>query len=470
MSNKYTLQPNPIMRADSYKFSHPGIYKKGITGMFSYLEPRIKNEVIVPFGAQMWALKNLSIPITMENINEAEAFAEAHGEPFERKGWEKVLNVYGGYLPVKIRIVPEGMRIPSQNIVASVECDDPDLFWLSSQLETNMQRGIWYPSTIASNDYKNWRAIRRFHMETCDDLSGVAFSLHDFGGRGVSSSETAEVGGAAHTVFFMGSDTIEGVRAVNFYYKNKMAAYSVPASEHTVQCSFGSLPWQQREYLQAMLTAFAKKDKIVSIVMDGYDLFREVEQIIAMKEQIITSGARVVLRPDSGDALEILPKLLKMLDNGFGSTVNTKGFRVINNVGLLQGDGIDHDSMIAIMEVITKLGYSMSNLVFGSGGGLLQKVNRDTYKWAQKASAIKIKGEWIPIAKDPVTDPGKKSKAGRLTLVKSRLTGEFTTVDMDKPYDSEYVDVMVTLYEVIDKQPVFSNLTILDTVRILAQS
>ena len=460
------LPPNPIMKADSYKFSHPFVYKKGIKGMFSYGEARIKGETMVPFGAQMWVEKNLMTPITMANIDEAEAFAKAHGEPFQRSGWEKVVNVYGGYLPVTVRIVPEGTRVPSQNIIWSVECTDPDLFWLSSQLETNMQRGIWYPTTIASNDYKNWRAIRHFAMETADDLSGVPFSLHDFGGRGVTSAEQAEIGGAAHLVYFMGSDTIEGIRAANHYYDCPMAAFSVPASEHTVQTSFGALPWQQREYLEAMLAAFAKEGKIVSIVMDGYDLWREVQQIIELKDVIVASKARVVLRPDSGDPIEILPRLMKILEIGFGSKVNTKGYKVINNVGVLQGDGIDYTSMVKIMETVTAAQFSMSNLVFGSGGGLLQKVNRDTYKFAQKASAVLIGDKWVPIFKDPVTDPGKKSKAGRLTLLRSKLTGEYMTGDMDTPYCDEFEDAMVTLY---DHGKLF-NLTNLDEVRARAQA
>ena len=199
----------------------------------SYLEARSKGDTIVPFGMQMWLMKNMMTPITMDNIDEAEAFAKPHGEPFNRAPWEKIVNVYGGYFPMTIRAVPEGLRVPSQNILASTECTDPDLFWLSSNLETNMQRGFWSPTTIASNDYKNWRAIRRYAAESSDDLSMVPFTLHDFGGRGVSSSETAEIGGAAHLVYFMGSDTIEGVRAANFYYNNPMAAFSVPASEHT---------------------------------------------------------------------------------------------------------------------------------------------------------------------------------------------------------------------------------------------
>lgn len=467
---QYQLKPNPILKVDSYKLSHPAVYPENIIGMFSYLEARSKGDTIVPFGLQMWIMKNLMTQITLEDIDEAEAFAKAHGEPFNRTPWEKVVNVYNGYLPVTIRAVPEGLRVPSQNILASIQCTDPDLFWISSNLETNMQRGMWYPTTIASNDYKNWRAIRRFAAESSDDLNLVPFTLHDFGGRGVSSAETAEVGGAAHLVYFMGSDTVEGIRAANFYYKNPMAAYSVPASEHTVQCSFGSTPWEQRAYLEKMIATYGKEGGIVSIVIDGYDTYREAQQLCDMKDIIVKSKVRVVFRPDSGDPLEVIPKLLKMQEAAFGSTVNSKGYKVINNVGIIQGDGIDYNTMVKILEVVTQSGYSASNIVFGSGGGLLQKVNRDTFKFAQKASAILMRNGgdpvWKPIFKDPVTDPGKKSKAGRLTLVRSRLTGEFLTVDMDKPVDGEWEDVMVTVYE----NGQMFNMTTLDEIRARAQA
>jgi nicotinamide phosphoribosyltransferase len=467
------LGSNPILKVDSYKLSHPFVYDDGITGMFSYVEARIKNETIVPFGTQMWAIKNLLTPITKENIDEAEAFATAHGEPFPREVWERVLNEFGGYFPVKIRIVPEGMRVPSLNIIASCECDIPGLFSLSSNLETNMQRGIWYPTTIASNDYKNWRAIRRYAAETADDLSLVPFSLHDFGARGVSSGETAEVGGAAHLVFFMGSDTIEGTRAVNHYYFEKMAAYSVPASEHTVQCSFGDKPWEQRRYLEKMIKTYAKPGGIVSIVIDGYNAYREAGQVCEMKDMIIETGAKIVLRPDSGDVKEVIPKLLEILESGFGTKVNSKGFKVLNNVGLLQGDGIEYSTMVELLELVTSLGFSSSNIVFGSGGGLLQKVNRDTYKFAQKASAIKVQGQWKPIFKDPVTDPGKKSKSGRLTLVRNISDGNFKTVNVDtelEKYLSEgWEDVMVTLYDGVNNPGELLYTTTLAEVRARAQ-
>ena len=273
-------------------------------------------------------------------------------------------------------------------------------------------------------------------------------------------------------VYFMGSDTIEGVRAANFYYDHPMAAFSVPASEHTVQCSFGSLPWEQKKYLEKMLSTFAKEGKIVSIVMDGYDVFRETQTLCEMRDMIVASKAKVMLRPDSGDATIIIPRMLKMLDLAFGSKMNTKGYKVLNNVGILQGDGIDYTSMCNLLEVVSEAGYSTVNVLFGSGGGLLQKVNRDTFKFAQKASAILIAGsgenleKWKPIFKDPVTDPGKKSKAGRLTLLRSKMTGEYITANLDGEHDSEWEDVMVTVY----KNGEMFNRTNLDEIRARAQA
>jgi nicotinamide phosphoribosyltransferase len=474
INNPTILAQNSILKIDSYKLSHPFVYEDGITGMFSYNEARIKGETIVPFGTQMWVIKNLLKPITKDDIDEAEAFAASHGEPFPRELWERVLNEHSGFFPVKIRIVPEGMRIPSQEIVSSCECDIPGLFSLSSNLETSMQRGLWYPTTIASNDYKNWRAIRRYAAETADSYDLVPFSLHDFGARGVSSGETAEIGGAAHLVFFQGSDTIEGIRAVNFYYNHKMAGNSVPASEHTVQCSFGSTPWEQRRYLEKMITTYAKPGCIVSIVADGYDIFREAKQLCDLKDMIIASGAKIVIRPDSGDPRDVIPKVLEILEEGFGTDINTKGYKVLKHVGILQGDGVDYEAMVEILELVTHLGFSSSNIVFGSGGGLLQRVNRDTYKFAQKASAIKVNGEWKPIYKNPVTDPGKASKSGRLTLVRNMKTGQFKTVNIDtelvKYVENGWEDVMITIYDGVNHPGKLLHFDDLETIRKRAQA
>lgn len=445
-----SLQVNPILAVDSYKLSHAFAYPKNVTGMFSYIEARTGGrDIMIPFGLQMWLKKFLTIQITTAHIDEAEAFAAAHGEPFSRSAWEKVVKVYNGYLPLTIRAVREGTPVRSGNAIVTVQCDDEDLFWLTSYIETAILRAVWYPTTIASLDYAIKREIRNFYVATGADLAGLPFALHDFGGRGVTSAEQAEIGGAAHLVNFMGSDTIEGVRAANFYYKESMAAFSVPATEHSVECSFGREPEQELEYLRHVIKNLGKPGGIVSIVIDGYDVYRAAEQLCTtLKDEIIASGAKVVFRPDSGDMMEVVPRILKLQAATFGYELNAKGFKKIKHVGLLQGDGVDHLSIKTLLGNLQAMGFAADNMVFGSGGALLQKVNRDTYKFAMKAAAVKIDDTWVGIAKDPITDPGKKSKEGLLSLFRSKLTGELSTYRIDQgPVNEEFEDMMVTVYE-----------------------
>jgi nicotinamide phosphoribosyltransferase len=456
-------QPNQlkislICRIDSYKFSHPFAYPDGIKGMTSYGEARVKPDVvIIPFGMQLLLKRYLTQRITMADIDAAEAFSEAHfgRKLFARKQWEKVVHVYDGFLPLIIRAVPEGTPIRGGQPIYTVTVLDEDLFWLSAGFETLIQRGIWYPTTIATNDYNIKGKIKQYYINTGADMGLLPFALHDFGGRGVTSAETAEIGGAAHLVNFMGSDTVEGVLTANFYYKEAMAGFSVYATEHSIQCSFGGGTEDAIAYIRKQLQS--AKDlgvQIISIVLDGYDVYREAELCCTiLKDDIIASGVKVVFRPDSGDMMEVVPRILHLQDAAFGHTLTEKGYKKINNVGVIQGDGVDHHAITNLLGRITVIdGYSADCVVFGSGGALLQKVNRDTYKFAQKASAILVEDEngkeyWKGIAKDPVTDAGKKSKEGVLTLVRSKMNNELMPARLDQgPLDSEWEDVMQLVY------------------------
>jgi nicotinamide phosphoribosyltransferase len=455
-----SLETNLILMLDSYKLGHGQMYPKQTCGMFGYIEARSKGDVIIPAGMQMFVQKYLSMRVTLEDINEAEAFAQGHGEPFDRAMWEKVVTVHDGFLPLIIKAVPEGTPVKSGNILVSVHSEDEGVWPIVSIIETMLQRAVWYPTTIASNDHKVYKMLKDALDETSDNPDAINFMYHDFGGRGVSSHESAEVGGFAHLIHFRGSDTVEGVRAANFYYNTPMSAYSVVASEHSVQTSYGPTEENQTEYLAMMLDTFAKPGAIVSIVIDGYDMLREATQLCTtFRQKIIDSGAKVVFRPDSGDPIVNVLKILALQSEHFGFTVNSKGFKVVNNVAVIQGDGVDYRTMELIIHAVKLNGFSIENVVFGSGGALLQKVNRDTFKFAQKASAIKIKNDdgtftWREIFKDPVTDPGKQSKKGIITLKKDG--DEFKTVNIIDPA-ADAGTVMTTIY---DHGHIFANDTL----------
>jgi len=456
---KYTsdeqLKISLILRIDSYKFSHPFAYPdENIEGMTSYGEARIPaSNVIVPFGMQILAKRYLSQTITMADVDAAEAFSIGHfgRKLFDRPSWEKVVNVYKGKLPLIIRAVPEGMPIRGGQPIYTVTVLDGDLFHMSAGFETMIQRGVWYPTTIATMDHAIKAKIRERYIKTGADMNLLPFALHDFGGRGVTCAEQAEIGGASHLVHFMGSDTVEGVLAANFFYKEAMSAFSVYATEHAIECSFGKGREDALRYLRKQLRN-APEGSIVSIVIDGYDVYREADLLCTvLRDEIIASKAKVVFRPDSGDMMEVLPRILAMQAAAFGTRLTDKGYKQINNVGIIQGDGVDHAAIVAVLDMIADLGYSADCVIFGSGGALLQKVNRDSLKFAQKACAILVDGEWRGIAKDPVTDHGKKSKEGVLTLARSRTTGELVTVRLDNgPLDDDLEDIHQLVYHTGD--------------------
>jgi len=441
-----------ICRIDSYKFAHPFAYPTDITisGMTSYGETRVSIEdTIVPFGMQILVKRYLTQKITMADVDAAEAFSVAHfgRKLFARKEWEKVVTEYNGSLPLIIRSVPEGTVMNGSQPIYTVTVLDKDLFWMSAGFETLIQRAIWYPTTIVTMDYIVKKEIEVFYDLTGADKSLLLFALHDFGGRGVSSGETAEIGGASHLVNFLGSDTVEGILAANFFYKEVMSGFSVYATEHSIECSFGDGKEDALRYLRKQLSN-APEGSVVSIVIDGYNVYREAGLLCnEMKQEIIDSKAKVVFRPDSGDMMEVLPRLLEMQAEAFGTVKTDKGYNQINNVGIIQGDGIDRAIISEVLTLITNLGYSADTVIFGSGGALLQKVNRDTLKFAQKACAILVDDEWVGIAKDPVTDSGKRSKEGILTLARSRVDDKLYTTRLDKePLGGDFEDVMELRY------------------------
>lgn len=414
---------NIILNTDSYKASHWLQYPPNTEAVFSYIESRGgQYSETVFFGLQMFLKEYLTRPITKEMIDEAEVFWAAHGEPFNREGWEYILNEYDGFLPVRIKAAPEGTVVPTRNVLATIENTDPRCFWLTSYVETALLRAIWYPTTVATNSWSIKQVIRKELEDTADEeaLGGLNFKLHDFGARGVSSFESAGIGGAAHLVNFMGTDTVMGaVFAMKYYNETDMVAFSVPASEHSSITMWGKSG--EGEAYRNMLNQFGGKFPLISVVSDSYDIFNAVENLWGeeLKEEVLDSGSILVVRPDSGDPATVVSKVALILDSKFGSEVNRKGYKVLKGVRIIQGDGITEDSIRDILSTLRGYGFSADNVVFGQGGALLQQVNRDTCKFALKASAGLVNGKWIDVYKDPVTDKGKVSKKGRLMLYRN---------------------------------------------------
>jgi nicotinamide phosphoribosyltransferase len=400
-----------ILNTDSYKTSMFKQYPAGTTGVYSYIESRGgRYDSTVFFGLQAFIKEYLLEPITQEDIDLADSVLTAHGEPFNRNDWEYILTQHTGYLPVVIRAVPEGTVVPTKNVLATIENTDPKCFWLTTWLETALLRAIWYPTTVATQS-KYIKTVILDYLERTGDPSTIDFKLHDFGARGVSSMESAGLGGAAHLVNFMGTDTLTAVLCARKYYKSDIAGFSIPAMEHSTVTSWGRDG--EVDAYRNMLNQYAKPGAIVAAVSDSYDVYNAASKLWGeeLRQQVIDSGATIVIRPDSGDPVEINRKLIEILGEKFGYTKNEKGFKVLNNVRLIQGDGVNELTIRSILGAFMAMGWSADNIAFGMGGALLQQIDRDTQKFAMKCSSACIDGKWVNVQKDPITDSSKTRMA-----------------------------------------------------------
>jgi nicotinamide phosphoribosyltransferase len=420
---------NLITATDSYKITHFKQYPLKTTQMFSYIESRggVYSETKF-FGLQSLLKMWLENPVKKEHVQEAEELFKAHfgTDLFPKDGWLKVVEKYDGLPPVKVRAVPEGMVVPTHNVLVTVESTDEDLFWLPGWLETQLLRTVWYGTTVATVSHSIKKLILSFLERTADDPKAeIAFKLHDFGARGVSSAESAGLGGCAHLTNFMGSDTVEALLFSRKYYGESMAAFSIPAMEHSTVTSWGKA--NEAQSYSNFVAQFGKPGALIAAVSDSYDIYNAVEHIWGeqLKEQVQNSGATIVVRPDSGDPPLIVLRTLQLLESKYGATKNSKGYKVINGMRVIQGDGINEDSIRRILDLAERYEYSATNIAFGMGGALLQQVNRDTQKFAMKCSEVVVDGVARPVSKDPITDPGKKSKTGRLELY--RVNNRFIT-------------------------------------------
>lgn len=351
----------------------------------------------------------------MDEVLEANEVMMQHCGVFNLEGWKKIVTECDGVLPIAIDALPEGFVVPNRTPLYKIRNTKPGFAWVPQYVEAALLRAVWYSSTVATLSWSVKQDIRKFLEKTCENPEQeLMFRLHDFGARGVSSRESAALGGLAHLINFNGSDTLPGLLAARRYYNEPMAAHNIPAMEHSVICAWGK-SGEQEAYENA-IDKFLKPGTMLSVVPDAYDLHNAIDVIIGqnLKEKIVNSGGTLVVRPDSGDPVSEVMFAVRSLAKRFGYTTNKKGYMVLNPcVRVIQGDGVNKDSIKSIMSALEINGFSIENVAFGMGGGLLQSVNRDTLGFAQKAWAVTSgHSAWIGIHKQPVTASQKTSLKG----------------------------------------------------------
>ena len=459
--SKIIMKPdNLILCSDGYKYSHHKFYGLEMTKMISYLESRGgKFSETVFYGLQIFLKTYLEgIAITTEEIDEAhEVLGTKLGifgrdDVFDRSKFDYIVEKYDGKLPISIKAVPEGTVVNTKNVLMVIESLDDNCAWLTNFLESILLQ-VWYPITVATLSREVRKIVTKAYQNCTTYDSAlieflVDFVLNDFGFRGVSSVQSAKIGGSAHLVNFRGSDTVVASKMIrDLYNTDTVFGLSIPATEHSIMTLKGEEG--ELEMMRRVLETYPTG--LVACVSDSFDIFRAcseywgTELIDLILSRPAEPGNQLVIRPDSGHVINTLKKIFKILFDKFGYTTNDKGYKVLPpQVRVIQGDGVNLDSIIEIYAMLDAEKISPENLALGMGGKLLQAdINRDTQNFATKACYAVVNGEERNIVKSPtemdadgnITKSFKKSKQGKLKLVKNDDGTYRTVTSMDADFD-----------------------------------
>jgi nicotinamide phosphoribosyltransferase len=466
---------NAMLLADFYKISHRSQYPEGTEVIYSTLTPRASrmesvSEVVV-FGTQV-AIKKItdifnenffSQPVEKVVADYSRIIKHTLGDQTPDTKHIQELHKLG-YLPISIKALPEGLVIPLRVPMMTIQNTNKQFFWVTNFLETLLSSELWQMPTSATIAREYRKLLDKYSMETVGNTDLVQFQGHDFSFRGMSSLESATISGMGHLLSFVGTDTIPSIQAAEHYYganvEKELVGTSVPASEHSVQCSYGD----DTKYLKRLLSE-VHPSGIVSIVSDGYDFWNVIGTVIpSLKQEILSRKGspivdKVVIRPDSGDPVLIVcgdpnaPEgslqrkgAVEALWDIFGGTVSSMGYKLLDShIGLIYGDAITLSRAKEICERLKQKGFASTNVVFGIGSYTYQYNTRDTFGFALKSTLCIINGDEKQIFKDPKTDNGiKKSQKGRVVVLKDG--NSFKVIDGLSLSDKVDGDQLVEVY------------------------
>jgi len=440
---------NPLMMTDGYKTGHHQQYPKGTTLVYSNFTPRSNKygpkgvTEVVSFGQQM-IMKQIHDAFDKEFFSrpKEEVCGEMKrelslylGTDYDVSHFEALHDL--GYLPIRVKAIEEGNLVPIKVPVLTIVNTVPQFYWVTNYLETIISNLLWKPMTSATIAH-TYRKVLKSWQEKTDAEKGwfIDWQGHDFSMRGMDSVEATISSGLGHLTSFMGTDSLPAISgARKFYGETEFVGGSVNATEHSVMCAgtkddeIGTF----RRLLETYPTG------ILSVVSDTWDLWRVcTEYVSVLKDEILARDGKLVIRPDSGDPVDILCGLqtpmseyglkdakykgvIELLWDVFGGTVNEQGYKVLDpHIGAIYGDSITIDRADEICKRLEAKGFASTNVVLGIGSFTYQYNTRDTFGFAMKATYVEVNGEGREIFKDPITDDGtKKSATGLLHVTKN---------------------------------------------------
>jgi nicotinamide phosphoribosyltransferase len=366
------------------------------------------------------------------------------GTEYDVSHFEKLHDL--GYLPIHVKGIEEGTLVPIKVPVLTIYNTEPEFYWVTNYLETIISNLLWKPMTSATIAYQYRKVLTQWMLKTDPERAWfIDWQGHDFSMRGMDSIAATISSGLGHATSFMGSDSLPVIHgARKFYGAQGPVVGSVNATEHSVMCA-GSKEDEIGTFRRLLETY---PTGILSVVSDTWDLWKVcTEHVVTLKEEIMARDGKLVIRPDSGDPVDIIcglnskppimidsellkskdvhnePKVkgvIELLWDVFGGTVNEQGYKVLDShIGAIYGDSITIDRAEEICKRLESKGFASTNIVLGVGSFTYQYNTRDTFGFAMKATYVEVDGEGREIFKDPITDDGtKKSATGLLSVFK----------------------------------------------------
>jgi nicotinamide phosphoribosyltransferase len=504
---------NPLLLTDGYKTGHHQQYPKGTTLVYSNFTPRSNKygpkgaDNVVSFGQQM----------IMKQIHEAfqnEFFSKPKdevcgemkrelslylGTDYDVTHFEKLHDL--GYLPITVKAIEEGTLVPIKVPVLTIYNTHPDFFWVTNYLETIISNLLWKPMTSATIAHTYRKVLTKWQEKTDKERGWfIDWQGHDFSMRGMDSVDATIASGLGHLTSFSGTDSLPAIYgARKFYGEEGFVGGSVNATEHSVMCAGGvdDEVGTFRRLLETYPTG------ILSVVSDTWDLWKVcTEHVVTLKEQILGRDGKLVIRPDSGDPVDILcginsrvlwtdsdvasktsehpsyKGVIELLWDVFGGTINEQGYKVLDShIGAIYGDSITIERADEICRRLEAKGFASTNVVLGIGSFTYQYNTRDTFGFAMKATYVELEetsgvsiGEvgtmdvknivGREIFKDPITDDGTKKSATGLLCVEELPDGRIGLYDRVS-WNTENTGLLQTIY----KDGEFHNQTTLTEIR-----
>ena len=460
---------------DGYKTGHNKMYPEGTTLVYSNFTPRSNKyapkgcDEVVSFGQQM-VMKQIHEAFQRDFFSQPkdvvcgqmkEELTMYLGMDYDVTHFEKLHDL--GYLPIEVKAISEGTMVPIKVPVLTIYNTHTDFYWLTNYLETILSNLLWKPMTSATIA-RQYRKVLTGWMEKTDPANAwfIDWQGHDFSMRGMDSAEAVISSGLGHLTSFSGTDSLPAIHGARKYYGAEgFVAGSVPATEHSVMCAGGKE--DEVDTFRRLLEIYPKG--ILSVVSDTWNLWDVcTKHIVTLKEEILARDGKLVIRPDSGDPVDILcgtrdsidrdwkgtPEqkgVIELLWDVFGGAINEQGYKVLDpHIGAIYGDSITIDRANEICSRLEAKGFASTNVVLGIGSFTYQYNTRDTFGFAMKATYVEVDGVGREIFKDPITDDGTKKSATGLLCVDRSHYGELSLIDKCDWYN-ESLGLLKTIYK-----------------------